>query len=64
MTVHERDCGPCDAARAVMEMFADEFDRNDVWRDYEYSDGTTEYGRLLGKTAEVLHRFPIPGGRS
>lgn len=60
--VHERDCTPCDAARAVMAMFVDELDPLDNWRDYEIA-GVTEYDRLLAKTAAVLHTFPGPRRR-
>ena len=59
MTVHPRDCAPCDAARAVVDALREQLDPLDNWDEVEvHGRTTTEY--TVGLVAEVLHRYPIP----
>lgn len=60
-TVHERDCAPCDAARAVYDEVAAYLDPNDNWPETEI-DGVTEQQRLTERIAGALHRVPLGGG--
>ena len=59
MTVHAKDCAPCDAARAVVAALREEFDPHENWDDVEV-EGQSVTVRTVTLVAEVLHRFPIP----
>lgn len=60
MTVHERDCAPCDAAREVVDRVAERWDPLDHWSEVEATAGPgTLREEFLELTAEVLHRFPL-----
>lgn len=58
MTVHERDCEPCDAARQVVEALRNEYDPLSNWDDTEV-EGVTQTALTVQLVADVLHRFPL-----
>ncbi|WP_027944249.1 hypothetical protein [Amycolatopsis taiwanensis] len=58
MTVHERDCAPCDAARQAVAELRTQFDPLDNWDEVEVQGKTTtEFATEL--IASALHRFPL-----
>ena len=62
MTVHERDCAPCDAARAAAYALMEHWDPNEAWAGVEALDGDgTLYDEAVRIVAEVLHRYPLGG---
>ncbi|PXY27417.1 hypothetical protein [Prauserella muralis] len=62
MTVHERDCAPCDAARAVVDELAAHWDPIGNWDEVEALDGHggTLRDQAVRLVADVLHRYPLP----
>lgn len=61
---HERDCGPCAAAREVVAAIAVELDPLDNWPDVEVARGVTVEQQLRALAAIVLHRYPPISKRS
>lgn len=60
MTVHERDCAPCDAARQILDRIAERWDPPDNWSEIEAAVGPgTLRDEFLELATEVLHRFPL-----
>jgi hypothetical protein len=59
--VHAADCAPCDAARAVVAALREDFDPLENWDEVEL-EGASVTDRTIARVAEVLHRYPIPGG--
>lgn len=60
MSIHTRDCAPCDAARQVVQALRDEYDPLSNWDEIEV-EGDTQTALTLRIVAEVLHRFPLGG---
>lgn len=64
MTVHERDCAPCDAARQIVDALAARWDPMGNWLEFEAAVGPgTLNDEAVRIAADVLHRFPLGGPR-
>lgn len=63
MTVHERDCAPCDAARTVVLALMAIWDPHERWAEVDALDGGpgSLYDEAIRTVAGVLHRFPLGG---
>ncbi len=55
--VHDRDCAPCDAARAVVAALAESWDPLDNWPEVEI-EGISIERHAIATVAGVLHDFP------
>lgn len=58
MSIHDRDCAACDAARAVVTALREQYDPLDNW-DEVSAEGRTQTVFTVQLVADVLHRYPL-----
>ncbi|WP_027933712.1 hypothetical protein [Amycolatopsis thermoflava] len=63
MTLHRRDCAPCDAAVKITDELAALWDPNNNWTEHPAiaSPEMTLWEEVANLAAEILHRYPLGG---